>query len=45
MNGNCLYCKKELFYPWELRRYVCDDCEYAITDTYHEEWKEEKNGV
>ncbi|WP_224592918.1 hypothetical protein [Bacillus sp. RAR_GA_16] len=40
MNHGCIYCEKELLFPWEKRRMVCDSCHYAISDTYHEDYRE-----
>ncbi len=36
----CVYCDKELLFPWELRRVDCDDCHYAITVTYYDNHSE-----
>ncbi|WP_347549178.1 hypothetical protein ABFG93_16915 [Pseudalkalibacillus hwajinpoensis] len=41
MNHGCIYCEKELLFPWEKRRMVCDECQYAISDSYHEDYRDE----
>lgn len=37
---HCVYCKKELLFPWERIRVDCDDCHYAITVTYYDNHSE-----
>lgn len=39
MDHGCIYCEKELLFPWERRRIVCDGCHYAISDSYHEDYR------
>ncbi|WP_181833122.1 hypothetical protein [Bacillus taeanensis] len=42
MEMRCVYCEKELIYPWERRRLDCDDCYYAISASYHEDLETEE---
>lgn len=39
----CVYCEKELLYPWEKRRFDCDECLYAISTTYSDDGEEFHN--
>lgn len=32
----CIYCGNELLFPWEQRRFDCDECHYSFNVTYHE---------